>query len=488
MKNLFIPIFRPNDASQGLWAKLFSNFSWLFAGAAGKLIIGLIAVLYLARVLGPHGFGQISFALAVLAYFILVTDCGLQTLGTREIAAGSEDESQIVGKILSIRFVLIIASLGILLAFAPLLTPSTTTKNLLLIFCFALIPMGLNLAWFFRGREQMMLVGISELFQVGLYLVFLLAFVKTTKQLFFVPVIFIGSHMLSTLYLAGIFTRRKGMPRFSTSVKESWKYFRIAVPIVITLFLHQIYFNFDTVMLGFFRSETEVGLYNAAYHVIMAIIALNTVFMKSIYPTFSRLHRIKPFEVYKLLEKTLSLSMVFAIPIGIAGTILGRPIIVILYGTRFADSTLAFQILVWSASLAFIGANYGYCLVACQQQKALAIAAGIGTATNVALNFLLIPKYGILGACLATLIAQFIMLICEFKVFSLRVMTTFPSFRLTLKASVAGIVMGLVLICLNSFLNFFILVMIGIIVYFSILGLLSGFKLHKLLSFREINK
>jgi len=416
MKNLLITIFKQNDASQELWAKLFRNFSWLFAGAAGKLIFGLIATLYLARILGPLGFGQVSFALAVLAYFIMITDCGLQALGTREIAAGSEDKGQIVGKILTIRFV-------------------------------------------------------------------------RTRQLFFVPIIFVGSHILSALYLAGIYTRRDGLLRLSTSAKESWKFFCIAVPIVVTLFLHQIYFNFDTLMLGFFRSETEVGLYNAAYHVIMAIIALNTVFMESIYPTFSKLHRIKPFEVSKFLEKTLSLSIVFAIPIGIAGTILGKSIIEILYGTKFADSTFAFQILVWSASLAFIGANYGYCLVACQQQKALAIAAGIGTAANVALNFLLIPKYGILGASLATLIAQVIMLICEFKAYALRVKPTFPLAWLTLKASVAGIGMGLVLICFNSFLNFIMLVVIGVIVYFSILGLLRGFRLHKLLSlFREINK
>ncbi|UCC39475.1 MAG: flippase [Candidatus Aminicenantes bacterium] len=481
MKNFLITIFKQNGVSQGLGAKLFRNFSWLFVGAAGRLIIGLIAIIYLARVLEPQGFGQVSFALAVLAYFILITDCGLQTLGTREIAAGTEDEDQIVGKILTIRSVLIIASLGILLAFAPLITPSSATKNLLLIFSVALIPMGLNLAWFFRGKEQMMLVALSELLQVGFYLAFLLALVKSTKQLFIVPIIFFGGHVISAIYLAGIYTRRSGLPQFSTSAKENWRFLRIAVPIVITLFLHQIYFNFDTIMLGFFRSETEVGLYNSAYHVIMAIIVINTVFMEAIYPTFSKLHREKPNEVSDFLNKTLSLCMIFAVPIGLAGTILGKSIILILYGTEYSGSTLALQILIWSASLAFIGANYGYCLVACQQQKALAIAAGIGTATNIALNFLLIPKYGILGACLATLIAQVIMLICEFKAFALKVSPTFPSAILTLKVFAAGAIMGLVLIYLSPSLNFFVLVMIGLIVYFSILWFLGSKQLRKLL-------
>jgi len=480
MKNLLASFSQEDNSNQRLWVKLFGNFSWLFMGAAGRRLIGLIVTLYLARVLGPQGFGQIAYALAVLTYFILLTDFGLQTLGTREIAIASKDTAQIVGKILTIRFFLILVSLVILQTAAPLLTPSSTTKNLLILFSFALIPMGANLAWFFRGREQMMLVAISELLQISFYLALLLVLVKNNDQLSYVPIIFVSSHILSALYLGSMYSRRWGLPRLFLSINENWNFFRIAVPVAITLLLHQVYFNFDTLMLGFLRSERAVGLYNAAYHVILTFIALNTVFIESIYPTFSKLHRTKPLDVSGFLKKTLSLSIAFAIPLGIAGTILGRSIIVTLYGTKYTDSTFAFQILVWSASLAFIGTNYGYCLIACQQQKALAIAAGIGTASNVGLNFLLIPRYGILGACLATLIAQIIMLICEFRAFSLRVSPTYPSAANLLKASIAGITMGFFLIYFNATLNIFVLAGVGLIIYALIFWLLRGFKIFAL--------
>jgi len=73
--------------------KLFSNFSWLFAGTVVKIIMRLTASLYLARMLGPLGLGQLSFAQAVLAYFILFIDCGLEASGTREIAMASKKGS-----------------------------------------------------------------------------------------------------------------------------------------------------------------------------------------------------------------------------------------------------------------------------------------------------------------------------------------------------------------------------------------------------------
>ncbi len=72
----------------GLWSRLLGNAWWLFTGAAGRSVLGFVVSVYLARVLGPETYGQVGYALAVLAYFILFTDGGLQVLGTRAVAAG----------------------------------------------------------------------------------------------------------------------------------------------------------------------------------------------------------------------------------------------------------------------------------------------------------------------------------------------------------------------------------------------------------------
>lgn len=485
MKNDFTVHLKQDDAHHSLKNKLLSNFSWLFAGTFGKILLRFIATLYLARVLSPLGFGQIAFAQVILAYFILFIDSGLEAFGTREIAASSEDRSRIVDKILTIRFVLIIVSLIILLTFAPLFTPSAVTKNLLIVYSFVLIPIGLNLNWFFRGIEKMMLVAVSDLLQIGLYLALIILVVKSPEQILFVPIIFIAGHMLSTLFFSGIYTHRWRLPKLYLSIKDNWQFLRSAIPVVTILIFFQIYYNLDTLMLGFFRGEREVGLYNAAYRLIMGIITLSAVLMESVYPAFSRLYQKRPLEVSKLLKKTLTLSMVVAIPIGIAGTILSGPIMVTLFGSAFSDSKFALQILVWSAALVLFAANYGYCLVACHQQKALAISIGIGAAANIALNFLLIPSYGIMGASLATVIAQFTMLIFQIAFFYRRIYPTLPSAASALKAFVAGLSMVIVILYLNPFINFYSLLFIGTVIYFLILWLLGGIPLHILSSFRR---
>ncbi len=459
--------------------KLFSNFSWLFAGSVAKIIMRLTASLYLARMLGPLGLGQLSLAQAVLAYFILFIDCGLEASGTREIAMASKNKNQIVGKILTIRLVLIIVSMMILLTFAPFFTTSTATKNILILFSFVLIPIGLNLAWVFRGVEQMKIVAVSDLIQITLYLALIILLVKSPSQILIIPIIFTISYVVFSLYLLKNYIHQWGLPKLYISIKDNWKFLRSAIPAITILFFLQIYYNLDTLMLGFYRGEKEVGIYNAAYRVIMGIITLSTVLMEATYPRFSKLYRERPFEVSKLLKKTLGISIAITIPMAIGGTILSRPIMVILFGSAFSDSKVAFQILIWSAMIALLAANYSYSLVACHQQKALAISIGIGTAFNIVLNFLLIPSQGILGASLATVIAQVVMIIFQIIIFAKKVSLTLPSAKFSLKALIAGLSMGLFIIYFNSLINFFIMIAVSIVIYFTILYLLGGASLFK---------
>jgi O-antigen/teichoic acid export membrane protein len=434
-----------SDLMTGLWNRLLGNAWWLFTGAAGRSVLGFAASVYLARVLGPDLFGQLGFALAVLAYFILFTDGGLQTLGTREVAAGAGSIGELAGRVLSIRAALTAFSLLLIISGASFFTTSESTARLLVIFSFALVPLAANLSWVFRGRERMRMVGFSELLQIGSYLLLLLLLVRGPVQLFLVPAAFVAGHVLAALLLWGGHLRNWGWPRVFSTTGGRLSMLRTAFPVVLTLFLHQIYFNFDTLMLGFMRSERDVGLYVATYRIILAVISLNTVLMEAVYPTFSRLFTENREALRRLLEKSLSISVILALPMGIGGTLLARPLILAIYGPEFEGSAAALRILVWSAALAFLGANYGYCLVACGRQKLLAWAAAAGALVNVALNFWLIPRHGILGACLATVVSQALILLCEGAAFRRQIARALPSAGLSLKAVVAGLAMGLTL-------------------------------------------
>lgn len=471
------------DPLAGIWSRLAGNAWWLFTGAAGRSLLGFLVSVYLARMLGPAQFGQVGFALAALAYFVLFTDGGLQALGTREVAAGRDGIGLLAGRVLMLRGALTALSLLVISLGAGLFTPSADTARLLVVFGIALVPMAANLAWVFRGTERMRMVGLSELLQVGSYLALLLLLVRGPDQLFLVPVAFIAGHLLSALLLWVGQLRNWGPPRFTAPASGHLSMLGAALPLVLTLFLHQIHFNFDTLMLGFLRGDEEVGFYNATYRIIFAVIALNTVLMEAIFPTFSRLFRQGTTALRGLMRKSVTISLALALPLGVGGTILARPLVLALFGPEYEASAPALQLLVWSAVLSFAGANYGYGLVACGRQKILAWSAGAGASVNVLLNFWLIPRYGIPGACVATVVSQALMLCCESSAFFWKVGRALPLPGLALRALASALVMGLALVLSGGHLPVWLSVTVGGAVYATCLWLLAHRELRELLRF-----
>lgn len=165
-----------------------------------------------------------------------------------------------------------------------------------------------------------------------------------------------------------------------------------------------IYGNLDTILLGYFTTTAEVGLYRIALQLasisLFAALALNTIF----YPKFAAWkddHRkawIPP-----SLARAISYSLLLAIPVCIGGALLADRLLFFLYGSPYesAGSTL---ILLLAAQVAYIFVFlWSMTLSALGFPRRSAITALLATSVNIPLNLLLIPAFGITGAAGAIL-------------------------------------------------------------------------------------
>ena len=123
------------------------------------------------------------------------------------------------------------------------------------------------------------------------------------------------------------------------------------------------------------------------------------------FPLMARLAN-KDNEKFKMvLEKTLEIFMMIGIPIAFGGVILADQIIPLVFGQAYLGAIPVFQILMIMLLVSFplivlINSIFVY-----NQQKKLVLANIFGVLANVTLNFFLIPKFGIIGATVATLIS-----------------------------------------------------------------------------------
>jgi len=191
-----------------------------------------------------------------------------------------------------------------------------------------------------------------------------------------------------------------------------------ALTIGFSLAMGLLNYNFDSVLLGFLRGPSVVGWYNAAYRMLVVGLSVALTYFTGLFPMLSRLYVQDRDEFRLLVRRTSELWLVFVAPLVVGGTLLAAPVIRFLYGAAYDNSVAPLRILLWSAAFVMLRWVYMDSLRASGHQ-ALDVRCAITSASlNVALNIVLIPRYGMIGAASATVIADvvwFIMSVYYFR-------------------------------------------------------------------------
>ena len=453
--------------------KILRNFSFLLGADLITKALIFISVIYLARVLTVEGFGKIEFAQAIILYFVLLVNQGLDLWGVREIAKEQEKRREIVNNVLSIRFFLSLLAYGLLVIFVLLINKPWDIKQLILLYGLGIFTFSFTLNWFFQGIERMEFIALGQLINQLLYVAGIFLIVKSSYQMSQVPLIKFVSAFFSLCFLVFLFFKLNGPFKLSLN-PSAWKeIFKQSLPMGFSLVVIQIYYNLDTIMLGFMKGVTVVGWYNAAYKIVLLFIGFATLFGTAVFPVLSRCYKESLDQFRKYVLRFSRLTIFFGLPIAVGGTILSDQIIRLVYGSAYQSSILPLQILIWSVFTVYFNCSFAFCLLASDRQKEYMYSVLAGAVVNLTLNLILIPKYGMLGASIATIVCEVITL-GLILFYSGRIVKSIPWIDL-LKVLGSSSLMGLVLYSLS--VNLPIKVFIGIAVYLGAMIILRG--IHK---------
>jgi len=450
--------------------RIVKNFLSLTTANIVSRLISFVTIAYLARVLNTSGFGQISFAQALIAYFSLLSNLGLTTFGIREVARDKEHIKRYVNNILTLRIILASISFGLLLIFIAFINKPANYKALIAFYGLSLFPLALSLDWVFQGIERMEFIGIAGILRSLVYAGLIFLFVNSASKILRVPLFALASSFVMITPLIYNFVKNYGWFSFSFNW-PIWKEFLVkALPMGFSFIMIQIYYNLDTIMLGFMKGDEVVGWYNAAYKIIFFILPLGGLVIQAIFPLISRYYKESREKLSLLVNTSAKFLTSLAIPLAIGGTILARPIMNFIYGPQYQNGTIAFQILIWTVAVIFIDFNFGNPLMACDGERKYAVGVSIGAATNIILNILLIPPLSLVGAAIATLVTEIVVLIYIAYHFS-KITRIYLEWYL-LKSSIAGLVMGTVIWGVH--VNVFLSIIIGVAVYLAVFLLIRG--------------
>ncbi len=179
--------------------------------------------------------------------------------------------------------------------------------------------------------------------------------------------------------------------------------YRFSFPLVVLGLSTTLMSTVDNLLLGYFTSTAEVGIYNAAFVLSgLAMLLMNSVgflFM----PVISKMADKEQIDelkyIYQLATKNI---LYFSLPVILILVLVPDAVIGSLYGQDYTTAAMALQILAIGYFINIIFGRNGDILLAMQHNVLTSMNSVIGLAVNLVLNLLLIPKFGAIGAAFAT--------------------------------------------------------------------------------------
>jgi len=479
-----------------------------FTGMLVGTTFGYLSRMVIARFLGAGDYGLVCLAFAGASIAVTLSLVGLPTGIVRYISyyKGKGDKGRIKGTILSalnisfpmsLIFALLIfcgaCSISIRVFQEPRLA------SVLMIFAIG-VPF-----WVLRANFNSATVG----FQVMQYQVYVIQFFENIFKLAAIVVLIaLGFGVLGAAWgwtlaitltplLAFYFLEKKVFPVFNTKVKAisvDKELFFFSFPLIFAGLAGLITGWTDTLMLGYFSTTSDVGIYNAALPTAKLLSvgagAFGVIFMPVVSELYAR-DRIEDLKsVYSTVTKWI---LSITLPLFLLMSLFSKELINILFGSEFVAGATALSILAFSY---FISSLFGLSAPLLQsygKTKIFMCGSFAGAGVNFGLNLLLIPIYGLKGAAIATGISFALMNIFYFF-FVFKIGEIQPFRKNYLKPVVASAVAVSVVYVVTKYIvgtSFFSLIGMFIVflgLYFFLLLLFKSFEEEDLMIMRAIDQ
>ncbi|MCJ7646749.1 flippase, partial [bacterium] len=248
-----------------------------------------------------------------------------------------------------------------------------------------------------------------------------------------------------------------------------------STPIFALIFIfNAIRWNIDILMLSKIKGSTDVGFYSAAYKLMkvgrMFIIAYAT----ALQPVIFRLFKTSSEKFSIACRKSIKYLFIVIWPIAVGTTLLSDKFILFFYKNQFLASANVLRILIWILVLSIGNIVLAYALIASNNQRINLHGNLINLTCNVGLNLLLIPRFGFLGAGIASFTSSCVFLSFQYSFVSKNLFKV-NFVEIGAKPIISATLMAIIILLFRG-LNLFLLVFVSAVAYVLFLLALKTFS------------
>ena len=398
----------PNDTGHLRGHGVARNTVFLsLADISGKVLMFAFYVVA-ARSLGVTEFGVLSFGLAFVTMFGVLSDLGLGSLATREIAQNRVSADWYVSASVSLKLLAVVMVIVMVILAGLLLHYDTRTVTVIGI-CSLSISDGAFTLYFasvFQGFERTEFTALSRLVRAVTLVVGALLLSRFRGTSVHFAALFSASCVASAVFSATMTSTRFVRLKLRFDVSTWRVLLKQATPFALAALFSSVYYWNGSTILSKMHSLSVVGLYSAAFRLVFGLSFVCFAFGAAMYPALSRFGMTNPGGLARIFNLGLRYISLLVMPVAITSSLLAAPIIAMVFGSKYAMCVPVFRILaVWAACAGVNGLLSNY-MFATRHGRVATAQAGVSLAVNLLLNIVLIRPYGATGAAVAMLCAE----------------------------------------------------------------------------------
>lgn len=382
--------------------KIVRNLFWSVIGKIVTLAGGLFVGIIIARHLGPSQYGMMNYVISFVFLFQIFATLGLDNIEIREEARASESYTKIIGTALGLKLLSALLTIAVTVTISYLTEEDTYITAMVALYSCSMIANTLNVTRnYFTSQVKNEYVVKTEIVGTVIGMGIKIAILSLDMPLtWFIAATTFDYFILAFGYWLSYKLKVGCTKRWTFDHKYAIYLIKESLPLMFTSAAVLIYQRIDQVMIGNMINKEAVGYFSVASRFVEVLIYIPTMLTQTISPILVATRKKSQEEYLRKCQLFMNISFWLTMIISLTTSILSYWIVALTFGSSYIFAASVLQLLSFKAAFVALSSTAGNMIVIEGLQKWVILRDLLGCTVCVIMNYLMLPRYGIMAASL----------------------------------------------------------------------------------------
>lgn len=384
---------------------IVQNLFWAVTGKIVNLIGGLLVGIIVARYLGPEQYGLMSYVISYVFLFQTLTLFGLDSIEIREEARSEVPYQTVIGTAFGLKLCFGIFFIAASILTSWMMEADGYTTLLVSIYSLSIVLNTLIVIRnYFTALVQNEYVVKAEISRTLIGIVIKVVLLLLNASLtWFVAVYMFDFVLLGTGYIVAYRTKIGSLRLWRFDFGYAKFLLRESFPLLLTNAAIIIYQRIDQVMIGNMIDKESVGYFSVAAKFTEVLIFMPMILAQTITPVLVKIRQQSQDAYSVKAQQFMNVSFWLTLMVSALVSVLAYWVVSLTFGSAYLPAVAILQVMAFKAAGVALSNTAGAMLITEGLQRWSIFRDGLGCVVCVVLNYLLLPRYGVMAAAFVSI-------------------------------------------------------------------------------------